>query len=222
MRKEFRLPSAKERAVVMGRTGSGKTVFLTWLLSHASIEERPWIMIDHKDDNYLAKLPRVERIKLGEIPRHPGLYHVKARFTDDEKTDTYLHNILAKGNIGIFTDEGSSIPQREPRFLGLKSIFAQGRSKRTPILFATQRPAHINKSVLSEGDFYALFHMQNEDDIDRVNKVMPRALTEKLLDEYHSHWYDVKQNASFTLGPVSEDETMQRLDERLKPRRTFL
>ena len=135
--------------------------------------------------------------------------------------DEYLHQILARGNMGVFTDEGSNIPQREPRFVGLKSLFAQGRSKRTPVLFATQRPSWINKSVLSEGDFYASFHLQHEDDRDRAAAFMPQDV-KKRLDDYCAHWYDVKQDYYTTIRPVDENETLERLDDRLRPRGRFL
>ena len=222
MAAEFRLPNARERAVVFGRTGSGKTVFMTWLLSHASIDERPWIIIDHKNDGYLAKLPRVQKIRLGELPKSPGLYIVNPSYKEDEAVDNYLHAILTRGNTGVFTDEGSAIKQAEPRYVGLKALFAQGRSKRTPVLFATQRPSWINKSVLSEGDYYALFHLQNGEDRDRARSFMGDIDLEQRLDEYFCHWYDVKQNASFKIRPVNEDETFERLEDRLRPRRTFL
>jgi DNA helicase HerA-like ATPase len=218
---EFKLPNSKERVVVFGRTGSGKTVFLTWLLSMASIDERPWIIIDHKNDGYLKNLPRVEKIKLGELPKQPGIYIVNPQMTQDEELDAYLHKILSKGNTGVFTDEGSTIPQREPRYVGLKSLFAQGRSKRTPILFATQRPSFLNQSVLSEGDYYAAFHLQHEPDRERAARFIPGGI-EPRLDDYHSRWYDVKQDAHFVIPPVDEDQALERIDRRLKPRINLL
>lgn len=219
--KTFRLPGTRERLAVFGRTGSGKTRFLVWNLSMSSITELPWIIIDHKDDGYLKKLPRVEQISLKELPKYPGVYYISAKFEDDEEVDLYLKRHLAKGNRGLFTDEGASIPQREPRFLGLKSLFAQGRSKRTPVLFATQRPAWINKSVLSESDYFALFHLHYEDDKERARTFFPQQIDER-LDDYHSHWYDVKQDAYFRLGPVNEAEYLERLDDRLRPPRHFV
>jgi hypothetical protein len=214
---EFRLPNMTERAVIMGRTGSGKTVFLVWLLSHASIDELPWIILDHKNDGYLKSLPYIEEIKLGELPKYPGLYLVRARFTDDEKMEEYLFKILERGRTGLFTDEGASLPQREPKYKGLKSLFAQGRSKRTPVLFATQRPSWINKSVMSEGDYYGCFHLQNEDDRKRARSVMPGQIDNR-LDDYFAHWYDVKRDAYFRIRPVDEADAFERLSERLKPK----
>ena len=218
---DFRLPSASERASVFGRTGSGKTVFMIWLLSMASIDARPWIIVDHKNDGYLAKLPRVENIKMGTLPRHPGLYRIVPKFDQPDELDKYYHRILSKGNVGIFSDEGASNPQREPRYVGLKALFAQGRSKRTPVLFGSQRPSWINMSILAESDYFAAFHLQHADDRDRVLKFMPRE-AEKRLDTYHSHWYDVKQDAYFQIAPVNEADALDRIERRLRPRQSLI
>jgi hypothetical protein len=214
---EFLLPGDAERAVVLGRTGSGKSYFLVWLLSHADVDIKPWIIIDHKRDGYLNSLPHVQKLALGELPSEPGLYIVSPTFKEDEQVDEYLHTILEAGDIGIFTDEGNKLPQREPLYVGLKSVFAQGRSKNVPVLFATQRPSWINKSVLSEGDYYALFHLQNIEDRARAGTVMPRDVIEKRLDTYHAHWYDVKAGSSFIIRPVDNDESLARLRSKLKP-----
>lgn len=216
---KFKLPGPTERTVIFGRTGSGKSVFAVWLLSHASIDERPWIIIDHKQDKYLKSLPFVKKIKVGDIPKKPGVYLANADYNNssmDEDVDDYLFDILRKGNIGIFSDEGSNLPQREPKYRGLKAVFAQGRSKRVPFIFATQRPAWINKSVLSEADHYICFDLATAGDIQRVNEFMPDVDPQSLA-RYSCHWYDIKQRTTWTVRPVDENETFDRLNERLKP-----
>lgn len=219
MAAKFKLPGATERAVIFGRTGSGKSVFMVWLLSHASIDERPWIILDYKQDRYLKSIPYIKPLALGKLPKEPGVYLVNVDYRNDDETevDEYLFDILRKGNIGVFTDEGSNLPQREPKFRGLKAIFAQGRSKRVPFLFATQRPAWINKSVLSEADYYVSFALATDGDKARVREFMPDQVARPLAT-YHCHWYDIKQDAYFTVSPVNEDETFDRLSERLKPK----
>lgn len=218
MSPKFKLPNDAERTVIFGRTGSGKSVFAVWLLSHASIEDRPWIIIDYKQDKYLKGIPFIKKIKLGEIPKKPGVYIVNVDYgpDDEEQVNDYLFEILRKGNIGLFVDEGSNLPQREPKFKGLKAIFAQGRSKRVPFIFATQRPSWINKSVMSEADHYICFDLATAGDISRVNEFMP-GVDPQALARFHCHWYDIKQRQRWTIAPVSEDETFDRLNERLKP-----
>jgi DNA helicase HerA-like ATPase len=214
----FTLPSDRSRACIFGRTGSGKTVFATWLLSHASIDTQPWIIIDYKRDSYLKSLPYVQKIKLGELPREPGLYIIAADFGQEDDVDVYLHRMIARGDIGLFTDEGANLPHQQPRYTGLRTIFAQGRSKRVPVIFATQRPAWINRSVLSESDFFSLFDLSVSEDRQRANSFMPDEVRQRGLDEYHSYWYDVKRKALMIVRPVDEPDTIARLAERLRPR----
>ena len=218
MMPDFILPNDRERVFIMGRTGSGKSVFAVWLLSHANIDEMPWVILDYKQDAYLRSIPYHKTLELGHVPREPGIHIVNVDFkTDDEIVDDYLFSILKRGKCGLFCDEGTNIPQREPRYRGLKAIFAQGRSKRVPAILATQRPAWINQSVVSESDYYAAFHLQKADDRQRAREFMPEHV-ENRLDDYHSHWYDVKKDAYFHLGPVDEAETFERLSVRLKPK----
>lgn len=219
--KDFRLPGASNRTVVLGRTGSGKTVFMKWLLSRQNIDTMPWIVIDHKRNKEYADIPHARSLKLGEHPREPGVYIMPADFRHDEKLDTFLHECMERGQTGLLFDEGASVPQREPRFVGLKTVLAQGRSKRVPVIFGSQRPRFINKSLLSEGDFFARLHLSYEDDKAYVNQFMPKAASGD-LDEYHAHWYDVGRNRLFVLSPVSEQETNERFYDRLRPQRRLL
>ena len=215
---KFRLPSRTERVAIFGRTGSGKSVFALWLLSLHSIEDQPWVILDYKKDKYLRSIPYIREIDLGEIPKHAGIHIIDVDpKTDDGEVDDYLYSLLKKGNIGLFCDESASIPQREPKYRGLKSVFAQGRSKKVPVILATQRPSWINQSVLSEADYFATFHLAKADDRARTKEFMPDDV-ERRLDDYHSHWYDVKKDELLIVKPVNEEQTFDRLSERLKPK----
>lgn len=217
----FTFPKNSDRTVVFGSTGSGKSVFMTWLLSHASIDKMPWIILDYKKERYIKSIPRVETLKLGTVPKHAGLYKVDVSFDDNLLVDNYLRDILAKGQIGIFADEGASLPQQEPRFTALKTVFAQGRSQHVPFLFGTQRPSWINRSVRSEGSYYAAFHMHNESDRKLAKEFMPQGI-DKRLKPYHCYWYDVGRDVLLQLSPVNADEIMNRFDIRLKPKIKFI
>lgn len=216
----FRLPDATKRTVVLGRTGSGKTLFMRWLLSLMPLETMPWIVFDYKQAGDFD-IPYARRIKIGTLPREPGLYIIEPSFNDDEKIDAYLFGLLRHGNTGLLFDEGAAVPQREPRFLGLKTVLSQGRGKRVPVIFGSQRPRHINKSLLSEGDFFARFHLSYDGDIASVNEFMPKAAAEP-LDDYQAYWYDVGKDRLSILLPVDDDATHARLEDRLKPRRRLL
>lgn len=217
----IRLPDASKRTVVLGRTGSGKTIFMRWLLSLMPVETMPWIVFDYKQAGDFSDIPYTQEISMGALPKKPGVYILEPSFSDDEKVDQYLLDILRHGNTGVLFDEGAAVPQREPRFLGLKTVLSQGRGKRVPVIFGSQRPRHINKSLLSEGDFFARFHLSYDGDIAAVNEFMPNAAQEP-LDDFQSYWYDVGKNRLSILAPVDDDATYERLEERLKPKRRLL
>lgn len=217
----IRLPDASKRTVVLGRTGSGKTLFMRWLLSLMPIETMPWVVLDYKQAGDFSDIPYTQKISFGTLPTKPGVYILEPSFSDDEKVDQYLLDILRHGNTGLLFDEGAAVPQREPRFLGLKTVLSQGRGKRVPVIFGSQRPRHINKSLLSEGDFFARFHLSYDGDIAAVNEFMPKEAQEP-LDDFNSYWYDVGKNRLAILAPVDDDATAERLEERLKPRRRLL
>lgn len=206
---------------MLGRTGSGKTLFMRWLLSLMPIETMPWVVFDYKQAGDFSDIPYTHKIRVGELPTRPGVYICEPSFYDDEKVDSHLLDILRHGNTGVLFDEGAAVPQREPRFLGLKTMLSQGRGKRVPVIFGSQRPKHINKSLLSEGDYFARFHLSYDGDADAVNEFMPKASQEP-LDDFHSYWYDVGKNRLSILGPVDDDLTAERFEDRLKPRRRLL
>ena len=89
------------------------------------------------------------------------------------------------------------------------------------VIACFQRPAHINRSVLSESEFFAVFHLQSEADRKRVYDFSPSKMKlEKRIDDYHCRWYDVKRDFICTLSPVPNDDVIkQEFEERLKPRR---
>ena len=77
MAESFRLPNFHQRTAIIGRTGSGKTQFGAWLLSHAPFDKQPYVMIDYKGDDLLNSIDRVREIGLKEVPKHAGLYTIR-------------------------------------------------------------------------------------------------------------------------------------------------
>lgn len=217
---DFRFPDNSQRTAVMGRTGSGKTQFGIWLLSHMDFTSQPWVVFDFKGDALINEIPYAKNIALDKVISDPGIYVVRPRPGDDEAVDVFLERIWEQEHVGIFIDEAYCIDKNSDAF---NAILTQGRSKHIPAIILTQRPAWISRFVFSESDFFAIFHLNDKKDRDRVAQFLPdpneqeQADLEQRLQKYHSLWFDVGEHRIFPLLPVPDRASIiARFEERLR------
>lgn len=216
----FRLPTNTQRTAIIGRTGSGKTQFAAWLLSLAPFDKQPYVIVDYKRDVLLNAIDRIEEIRLGYVPKKPGVYIVKPLPDEMEEVNEWLWKVWAQEKVGLYFDEMYNVPDPVKKS-ALKAVLTQGRSKAIPAICLTQRPAWISRFVFSEADFYAVFHLNTIKDIQKIEEFFPKETdVRNRLPEYNSYWYDVGSNASFELKPAPSAEiTLQRFDDRLRRHR---
>lgn len=218
----FALPSVTHRTCVVGRTGSGKSQFGFWLLSVSPFDRQPYTVIDWKGEKLVAESDRIREIRLGEIPKHPGLHVVRPIPGDEDKLEAWLWKLWAAEKQGLFIDEGYAI---DPRSKALQAILTQGRSKRLPVIALSQRPSWISRFILSEADFFAVFQLNDKEDRKRIQSLVPR---EKMdldaeLPRFQCKWYDSAQGQVFDMLPAPDAQTiLDRIDSRLSPKRKAL
>jgi hypothetical protein len=224
----FRLPTSQERVTINGRTGSGKTVFAAWLLSEANFHEQPWTIIDFKGDDLLANIDRAQVIGSHEkVPTKAGLYYMHPSPHEGDQLESWLWRVWKQGRHGLFVDEGYMIPDpRRGKDGAFKSILAQGRSLHIPVYTLSQRPVAVNRSVFTEANFYASFHLNDKRDRDTVTAFTPDDPVWNLDEQappFHARWYDVGAHFSCLLKPVPKvEQILERFDMRLKPKKTWL
>lgn len=199
MSASFRLPGGTDRTVVIGMTGTGKTVFGAFILSKQRWNERPWVWIDFKDEELIDKIgtPPVQEITLSTIPKKPGLYRLRVSPRDNDALEDWLWRVWQKGNVGIFCDEVSLMPKQE----AFKAVLRQGRSLRIPVIACTQRPVDCDREVFSEANFVSVFRVKDRRDYKIIQEFTGNAAIERPLKEHWSYWYDAKQNSLLTLRP---------------------
>ncbi len=200
---QVRLADASHRLVVIGRTGTGKTQAGLWHLSLKNFRKFPWIMYDAKGDELMteiSKIPGVQHIGFDHIPKHPGLYYIRATppAMKSEAMEAMLWRIHSKKNTGLFFDEGFPL---DPRSGALNTIYTQGRSLRIPTITLTQRPSWLSRFTFTQADFFQLFALNDADDRKTVKKFIP-VDSERDLPRFHSWWYDVADNRVAEFSPV--------------------
>lgn len=200
----FELPRDTHRTVIIGRTGSGKTVFAVWLLSQASIDRRPWLIVDYKGEVLFRNIDRraIRELQPGStVPRSPGLYITRPLpKVDDDAMENMLWRIWERGSTGLFVDEGTLLPD----CAALDGIMAQGRSKRIPAIICNQRPVGISRAIFTQADYFAIFAVQNRKDQlyieDYIN--LARFYEDHSLPAYHCLWHNVGRDEKLILQPV--------------------
>lgn len=209
----MRLPDDSQRILIAGHSGSGKSTEALHQLSQRSIAEKPWIALDFKGGDLLAKIPVTATASIFDPPpTDPGLYVVKCSTTECEKRgrlESYLLEVLNRGQTGVLVDEGYVVGQHNR---GLRALLTQGRSKGCPVIFVTQRPVYIDAFALSEADFIQVFMLVHPEDQDRVQKFVPPGKMDfaelSEAGEYHSFFYDVKTREVELLGPCPPFESI--------------
>jgi hypothetical protein len=217
---KFRLPGAEDRTVVIGATGTGKTVFGAWLLSRQNFKARPWVCIDYKNEILWDMVgdPPMRDLRINQMPGKIGLYRLRVRPDQDEELEAWLWEIWSKENVGLFCDEASLLPKGS----AFKAVLRQGRSKRIPVISCTQRPVEVDREVFTEAQYVSVFRVQDKRDYKIVSDFTNGSDVSRPLPPHCSYWYDARQSHLFTLKPCPDAPILaERLKEEV-PYRWFL
>jgi hypothetical protein len=86
-----------------------------------------------------------------------------------------LSAIFVEGGQTVVVDEVAYFSDPPPDGLGLKSVinqyFTTARSNDLSIMGGTQRPRHVPRSMWSESEWLAIFHIRDHDDLRRLAEI---------------------------------------------------
>lgn len=206
---KFVLPGAADRTVIIGQTGSGKTIQGGWLLSRQRFDRRPWVALNFKDEDlwYRVGDPPMRPLRLGAMPGKRGLYRMDVHPGDEDALEDWMWKIWERGNVGIFADEVSLVPQKR----AFKAILRQGRSKLIPVIACTQRPVDCDREVFSEAQYRSCFGLEDARDYQVIRGLFGnRDIREEAerLQRHWSMWWDTKQKALSILRPCPSPDTV--------------
>lgn len=210
-------PDDTQRTIILGRTGSGKTVFSCNLLASRSFDTMPWVIIDYKGDSLIEAICKQNRIKeitpYQKPPKKPGLYIMKPRpHLDDMALENWLMKVWAQEDIGLYIDEGYALPQKA----AFDMILTQGRSKHIPVIALYQRPVYMSRFAVAQADFFGIFEQNDERDLKTTKSFVkpfrgPNGEEITVYEElppYYCMWYDVGHGETSILKPCPGRNTI--------------
>jgi len=216
---QLNLPGPGQRILILGRTGSGKTVAALWHLSKQDFDVRPFTIVDYKGDANINAIENIEYIlPSDEPPTEPGLYVMRMDPSDTPELEQYLWNVWRDGNHGLYIDEGYMVSSSRKPSAAFRAILTQGRSKNISVILNSQRPNWIDRFNVSESDYFQVFHLNDSDDRKTIQRFLPSEHSlEERLDSYHSVYYDVSEDRAQILGPVPDvPQILETINSRLR------
>ena len=163
-----------KRAILSGRTGSGKSTLGCWLLNRS---KQHWVILNPKwtaaykslpDSAVLKKFDSSTIIRSIEKNRFTIL-NFEGLNTDAEYMDdviSYIHGSLE--NVGLCADELYTLHTRGQPGKGLIGWLTRGRELKQSFIGMTQRPAWVSRFCYSEADYIVGMDLSLKEDRKRL------------------------------------------------------
>lgn len=201
--------SAGKRAIISGRTGSGKSTLGCWLLNRSL---QHWVIFNPKCTDAYDRLSNSETINgFDENKISKSLIDNQftiINFKPDESTHEFMDACVqyfhdAYDNIGLCIDELYTLHGGNAKAgSGLTAWLTRGRERKQSFLGLTQRPAWISRFCYSESDYIGSMVLTMIDD--RKSLVANSGceyFMEKLEDKKWL-WYEVSKDRATKYGAV--------------------
>jgi len=210
-----------ERGLLVGKTGSGKTQNGLFQLMHTPLWPR--IILDTKIEDHFFSLPQNDetlelvqgfddfekysrQTKRDDMPDFLLVRPTAFEFVNPESLDEYLGIIYARfGSVFTFIDEVGNFHKNGRALPHLMNVLCRGRSRGKTTMMATQRPAFISRSCLTESDRFYVHKLTDALDRDRLTDVIPEFnLLPPKIPKYHFWYYEHDMDKAELYKPVPE------------------
>lgn len=190
-----------EHVFICGMTDSGKTIFMLQLLR--AVPQGHAIFLDmkheHSDEGVVVHTARDAKKYLD---KKRNVVFQPIHFTQDEY-DPLADLAYFRYNTVLAVDEAQLVCPQHKLSMPYKRLITAGRSRRATMWAISQRPALIDKTIISQCRHYFAFVVFDDTDVKAISGNVPGAQEKILtLPEYHYLHYHVGDKEAVVCPPV--------------------
>lgn len=200
---------AGKRAVLAGRTGSGKTTVANWLIKRSDYH---WLIINPKWTAGYKNLPDsniIRGINIKKIEKSLAEYQYTIINPDGaENTPETLDALIdyfhsSYEGIGFLIDELYSLHKNGRAGAGMVGLLTRGRELKQSFLGLTQRPSWLSAFVFSESDYIGAMSLTMKKDRQKMYENTGNEYFLSIdLEPREWLWYDVAGDELVLYGAV--------------------
>jgi energy-coupling factor transporter ATP-binding protein EcfA2 len=199
------------RAVIAGRTGSGKTSLARFLVEQRNPTFQHFVIFNPKHTAGYKALPDAIVMQKWDAKKFDKNIRehrfVILNFSPLENNFDFMDAVLyyiheTYENIGVLVDELYPLHNHGRAGNGLIGLLTRGRERKQTFLGLTQRPKWISLFVFSESDYIVSMALNRKQDRQTLVEATGDERFLKSLDKYYWRWYTVDADSSQLWNPV--------------------
>ena len=202
----MQLPKVKpgQRALALGRTGSGKTTGAVWLMSRSP---GPWVALNVKYDDLVTQTGPDVAMDVGQIieaQKKSRVVVIHPETFDQSELDDFVFELgESRHATGLLVDEllylSKGNGQAGP---GLMRWLSRGRSRKQSFIGASQRPSSITQYAYTESAYFMLYDLKLKKDWQKIHDFTGRPDLERQRQKHFFGWYDVAADHRQEFAPI--------------------
>ena len=200
---KFRL-RPDERWAIIGKSGSGKSVFARWIAYQYYRAHWPVVIVDPKKryvdaaqgDDYATSPADSTIARPWKIA--DGLFNPDAKVQiylptfpalKDPVLDRLFFTLLDRGGLVLHIEDMTQVANENSTPTGLAALMTDGRTAEVPLLLLAQRPVGIPRNMIDQAENFAIFRLPDIDDRTRASKILGDKRVERIILPRRYFWY---------------------------------
>ena len=205
-----------ERWALVGKTGSGKSVFALWLLRRWRAKKWRVLVIDpylrfaksYAEKPEEATLDKPWVLKTGQLlPNCPvQLYKPSMPGWHDGTLSEMLMQCVREGGVVVDIEELKAIATASSIPPGLSELYTAGRKAPAPVISQTQSPRRVPSDMLAQSEWIVTFRLNRPADRAYMAEYMGDQRVEAPIERYAFWIHNEQEDGATLMRPLPANE----------------